>query len=60
MTMRNAAYAFLCWEIKRSRIALGRAERKAGVTQEEIDNIQSRIELLEWISARVLEVEEDE
>lgn len=56
--MRDAAYALVCREIKRSRIALGQAEHKTGVTQDEIDNIQRRIELLEWISATVLEVEE--
>ena len=56
--MRELALGYLYREIKRARIALGKAEYRPGVTQEELDNLRQRIEVLEWISAVVLKEEE--
>lgn len=56
--MRDAALAYLYRELRSARIALGHAEYRQGVTQEELDRIQHRIDVLEWLTGIVLEVEE--
>lgn len=58
MTIKQKSLAYLYRELRAARIALGIAERRKGVTQEELDNLQSRIELLEWTAAVVTKEDE--
>ncbi len=41
-------------ELKRTRIALANAERKQGVKQNELDDLQGKADTIEWIIAVVL------
>lgn len=52
--MRDDALAYLYKKLKKARIALAFAESKPGTTQKELDNIQRKIHVLEWISAVVM------
>ena len=58
-SMAQPAYEYLCRLIRKKRIALGQAESRSGVTQEEINTINRQIELLEWTSQLVLAVKEE-
>ena len=53
-TIRENALSYLYKELRVSKIALGRAEARPGVTQEELDNLQRKIDVLEWTAAIVL------
>lgn len=44
-------------QIKKTRQALGNAERRAGVTNKELENLQRTIDVLEYISGEVLRTE---
>lgn len=55
--MRNDALSYLYKKLKKARIALAFAESKPGTTQKELDNIQRKIDVLEWISTVVLKEE---
>ena len=44
-------------QIKKTRQALGNAERRAGVTNNELENLQRTIDVLEYISGEVLRTE---
>ena len=44
-------------QTKKTRQALGNAERRAGVTSEELENLQRTIDVLEYISGEVLKAE---
>lgn len=52
--MRDDALVYLYKKLKKARIALAFAESKPGTTQKELDSIQQKINVLEWISAVVL------
>lgn len=52
--MRNDALSYLYKKLKKARIALAFAESKPGTTQKELDNIQRKIAVLEWITQVVM------
>jgi hypothetical protein len=52
---RETALKWLYGQLRRKRIALGRAEGKANVSPLEIGNLQESIEIIEWIIGKVLE-----
>lgn len=60
LTTRDRALLFVEKQIRSTRQALGRSEQKPGVTHEEIENLNIRLELLEWISAAVLSYNEED
>lgn len=59
MTIRDNALKWLYRELKATKIALGHAETRPGVTQKELDCLRSRIETIEWITPLVLKAEEE-
>lgn len=56
--MRERALKWLYDWLKKKRVALGWAEDKTNVQKEEIENIESTIELIEYIIGKVLEGED--
>lgn len=57
--MRDAALKFIYAEKRKAKIALGQAETRPGVKQDELDNLRQRIEVLEWLEPLVLNAEEE-
>jgi hypothetical protein len=55
---RDIALKWLYGELRRKRIAVGKAEGKPNVSPLEIENIESTIEVIEWIIGKVLEYNE--
>lgn len=53
MTTREKALEYLYRELKKSKIALGHAETRAGVTHQELENLQNKIEVLDWLTTLV-------
>lgn len=53
-TLWEKALDYLHRDLKRTRIALANAERREGVKQEELDDLQGRADIIEWIIAVVL------
>ena len=58
--MREDALRFLYKHLREAKIALGRAENRPGVKQEELDNLQRKIAVMDWIIPLVIQVKEDE
>lgn len=56
--MRDKALKWLYGRLRKKRMALGWAEDKTNVQKEEIENIESTIELIEYIIGKVLEGED--
>lgn len=56
--MFDKALEYLYKQLKDTRISLGHAERRPGVTDEELDNLRMKIEILEYSAAAVLTYEE--
>lgn len=56
--MFDKALEYLYKQLKDTRISLGHAERRPGVTDEELDNLRSKIDMLEYSAAAVLAYEE--
>lgn len=54
---RDIALKWLYDQLRKKRIALGKAESKPGVSAEEIESLQSSIDVIEWIIGKVLEGE---
>jgi hypothetical protein len=55
--MRERALKWLYGQLKKRRVALGKADSKPRAPQEEIENLGQTIELIEWIIGKVLEGE---
>ena len=55
---RDIALKWLYGELRRKRIALGKAEGKPNVSPLEIESLESAIETIEWIIGKVLECNE--
>jgi len=55
--MFEKALDFLYRQLKDTRIALGHAEHRPGVKQDELDNLRGRIDVIEWLTAVVLAYE---
>ena len=56
---RETALKWLYGQLRKKRIAVGRAEKKPNVDAVEIGNLQESIEIIEWIIGKVLEGGED-
>lgn len=52
--MRDAALEWLYRELKRTRIAVGHAEHRPGVTGEELAALTGKIEVLEYLCGLVM------
>lgn len=52
--MRDDALSYLYKKLKKARIALAFAESKPGTTQKELDSIQHKINVLEWMTQVVM------
>lgn len=57
---REEALRFLYKHLRESKIALGHAENRPGVKQEELDNLQRKIAAIDWIIPLVIKAQEDE
>ena len=53
--MCELALKWLYGQLRRKRVALGRAEEKPNVEPGEIENLQSGIAVIEWLVGIVLE-----
>lgn len=53
-TLWEKALDYLYRDLKRTRIALAHAERREGVRQEEMEDLTSKAEVIEWLTALVL------
>lgn len=59
--MRQLALEWLYRELKKAKIALGHAESRPGVAREELDNLQRKIDVLDYLTYLVIKepVEEE-
>ena len=57
--MRDDALRFLYKELKSAKIALGRAETRPGVTDEEIANLERKVAAIDWILPLVIKEDAD-
>ena len=55
--MREKALDWLYRQLKKKRIALGRAETKPNTPESEMQNIQSDIEVIDWIIGELMKGE---
>ena len=53
MANRKMALNWLYRELKRAKIALGHAETRPGVKREELDNLQRKIDVLDYLTTLV-------
>lgn len=51
--MRKLALEWLYRELKKTKIALGHAESRPGVKREELDNLQRKIDVLDYLTTLV-------
>lgn len=58
--MRDDALRFLYRELKSAKIALGRAETRPGVTDEELENLERKVAAIDWIIPLVIMAKEEE
>lgn len=58
--VREEALRFLYKALKDAKIALGRAENKPNAKQEELDNLQRKIAVMDFIIPLVIQAKEDE
>lgn len=58
--IREDALRFLYKQLREAKIALGRAEYRPGVKREELENLQRKIDMLDWIIPLVIRAEEEE
>lgn len=56
---RETALKWLYSQLRRKRIALGKAEDKMNVSPLELESLASAIEVIEWIIGVVLEGKDD-
>lgn len=53
-TLWEQALDYLYRDLKRTRISIAHAERREGVRQEELEDLTSKAEVIEWLTALVL------
>lgn len=53
MTTRDRALQYLYRELKKAKIALGQAETRPGVTSQELENLQNKIDMFDWLTVLV-------
>lgn len=58
--IREDALRFLYKHLREAKISLGRAENRPGVKREEMENLQRKIDMLDWIIPLVIRAEEEE
>lgn len=59
MPKREDAMRFLYKQLREAKIAYGRAEGRPGVKQEELDNLQRKIAMLDWVIPLVIKAEDE-
>ena len=59
-TIRDAALSYLYKELRAAKNALGRAESKPNVRQEELDNLQAKVDMIDRIIPIVMKMTEEE
>ena len=52
-SVRENALQYLYRELKKAKIALGQAESRPGVLIEELENLQNKVEVLDWLTVLV-------
>lgn len=57
---REDALRFLYKHLRESKIALGHAETRPGVKQEELDNLERKIAAIDWMIPLVIKAQEEE
>lgn len=57
---REDALRFLYKHLRESKIALGNAECRPGVKQEELDNLERKIAAIDWMIPLVIKAQEEE
>ena len=57
--MRDAALKYIYAEKRKAKIALGQAENRPGVTQDELEALETKIAVLEWLEPLALNAEEE-
>lgn len=57
---RETALKWLYGQLRRKRIAVGRAEKKPNVDAVEVESLQSAIDVIEWLIGVVLERSSEE
>lgn len=58
-TICEDALRFLYKNLRDAKIALGRAENRPNVKQEELDNLKRKIAVMDWIIPLVIQAKED-
>lgn len=58
-TTRDHALEFLYKSLKKAKIALGQAENRSGVTHEELETLQNKVALLDYITPLVVCAEDN-
>lgn len=57
--MRKTALEWLYRELRKAKIALGHAESRPGVAREELDNLQRKIDVVDWVIPLVIKSEDE-
>ena len=57
--MRERAFKWVEKQIRKTRISIGHAEQKPNISHDEVDNLYTTLETLEWISQLVLGAKEE-
>lgn len=52
-SIRERALEYLYRELRKTKIALGQAETRSGVTSQELENLQNKIDVLDWLTTLV-------
>lgn len=53
MTIRDRALDYLYREMKKAKISLGQAETRPGVTSQELENLQNKVDVFDWLTTLV-------
>lgn len=56
---REEALRILYKQLREAKLALGHAENKPGVKQEELDNLQRKIAVIDWMIPLVIAAKEE-
>lgn len=59
MSNREDALRFLYKQLREAKIAYGRAETRPGVKQEELNNLQRKIAVMDFIIPLVIQAKEE-
>lgn len=60
MTTREKALEYIYRELRKAKIAFGQAETRSGVTPQELENLQKKIDVLDYLTPLVLAAKEEE